>query len=566
MKKQGQIPFFVNDWRVSPLEGVLARGDEIVRLEPKAMEVLVYLVSRPGEVITREELEQDVWRGALVGYDAVTNTIIKLRKALQDDARQPRFIATIPKIGYQLIATITRPEDDQDSGANPAATSRISPESSIAARWKRLVPAMGSTGIVGAVLAIVLVSGLSWYWSDRGTERTGLPSIAVLPFENQSNDPKQQFLADGLTEDIITDLSRLSSVMVIASDASSTYKEKQVSPEKVGADLGVRYVLKGSIRQLGNEVRVNAQLVDTTTGFNAWALRYDGKINDVFSVQDEITRNIVEALAVKMTNQEKTRLAQRATDNLKAYDYFQEGQRVFSSRTRAAAEQAREAYQKAIELDPKYGRAYGAIAVTLGYDYLSGMTDTPIETLDRGLVLAEKAVALDDSTPQTYWALGWIYLMRKEYESAEKAVSQAIQIAPNYADGYGLLALIKMYLGQSEAAIKIATQGMKLNPYYSWQYLLTLGGAYYMHGEYDQAIGALEEAQSRNDNALHVKLLLAASYIKAGRPADAKWTIDRIEILSPSTTISSVDKALPIDSPAVKGMLLKDLRAAGLPE
>jgi TolB-like protein/DNA-binding winged helix-turn-helix (wHTH) protein/Tfp pilus assembly protein PilF len=571
MKNKIHNGFYIDAWWVSPTEGILTRGSETTRLEPKAMEVLVYLAEHPREVITREELERDVWRGAMVGYDAVTKTVIKLRKALQDNARQPRFIATIPKKGYQLIASISYPEDEDISEANTNVSSdpvaEVQQKPQLLSRYRVGILIIAFAGIVFLVLV--------WSWSiapsgpithPAGNITVAPPSIIVLPFENLGNDPKQEYLADGITEDIITDLSRLSNLLVIASNTSSRYKGRQVTPEEIGTDLNVEFVLKGSIRQVGNAVRVNAQLVNTKTGFNTWAQRYDRKLTEVFAVQDEVTQNIVSALAVKMSSQERNFLAKRATDNLKAYDFFQEGQKISKIGTPEAYKEARVLFQKAIELDPDYGRAYGATAVTLTFEYLRGWVDAPIETLDRALVLAKQAVALDDTTPQTYWALGFVYLMRKEYENAEQAAIQSIKIAPNYADGYGLLALIKLYLGQPEQAIEINAKGMRLNPYYSMEYLYTLGASYYMLGDYDAAVATLENAHERNQNHVYTKLFLCASYVKAGRIDDAKWIIHEIQTLNPTRSISELYKTIVIAEPEYKNALLGDLRKAGLPE
>ena len=563
----------IHDWRVSPQEGLLTRDNETVRLEPKAMEVLACLASRPGEVVTREELEREVWRGALVGYDAVTNTIIKLRKALNDDAREPRFIATIPKKGYQLIAPITYLSAEEDR----ISLSPVAPEPGKGSQQERPTRLTQKKLLMAVSLAAMLVIGLTWLWpltpfsiasvSPGGNQSNiALPSIVVLPFENLSNDPKQDFLADGITEDIVTDLSRLSSLMVIASNPLLSNKDEQVPIEKIGTDMNVDFVLKGSIRRIEDEVRVNVQLVNAKTGVNVWGQRYDRKLTEVFAVQDEVTRSIVNALAIRMTSQEETRLAQRATDNLKAYDFFQEGQRITRGRTRPDIEQARGLYQKAIEVDPHYGRAYGAIAYTLALDYLRGWTDTPVETLDRALVLAKQAVALDESTPQTYWALGFVHLMRKEYASAEEAVTQSVLVAPNYADGYALLALIKVMAGQPKQGVDVNEKAMHLNPYYTWEYLYTPGAAYYMLGNYEAAIKTLEKAEARNQSEIIIKLFLAASYVKAGRQDDAEWTAIQLQTLNPVISISDLEKSSQISDPKVRQAFLDDLRKAGLPE
>ena len=573
MNKQVHLYFFIEDWQVLPAENLLTRGNETEHLEPKAMEVLAYLASRPGEVITRDELERDVWHGALVGYDAVTNTVIKLRKALKDNARQPSYIATIPKKGYKLIASITYPEDEKSTGSvvpvSPVAVSSVQQGGKPHTKYQ--------SRILVSVLAGVFVLSLVWLWlsAPLQTESTPppsveskivVPSIIVLPFENLDDEPKQEQLAVGITEDIITDLSRLSNLQIFASSTSYNYKDRKVTPKELKSELNVGFVLKGNTRRIGNAIRINAQLIDTTTGFNIWAERYDRKATDMFALQDEMTQSIIKALAVNQTNKEKYRLAQRSTSNLDAYDLFQEGQQISKAGTKKGNQQAREVYRNAIKLDPTYGRAYGALAYIHATNYRRGWTNSPQETIDRALALAEQAVALDSSIPQTYWALGYVYLMRKEFDKAEKAVTQAISIAPGYADGYGLLALISNNLGHAKKAIKYITKGMQLNPYYTWDYPYNLGCAYYFLGDYEAAIIELEKAQDRNQNVVPIKLFLAASYVKANRQDDAEWTIGELQVLSPSSTISHTDKTIPFAQAKIKRVFLDDLRKAGLPE
>jgi len=553
--------FQLEDWRIIPAEGTLARGTEVVRLEPKAMKVLVYFATRPGEVITREELERDVWRGALVGYDAVTNTVIKLRKALGDDARHPRFISTIPKKGYRLICLVSLNEKASaiDTRTSSSNSSIESPTGTLFTRLNTKL-----TGIAAAVM-LVIVSAAYFLFSEA-KDSSSPPSIIVLPFENLNGDPKQDFLADGITEDIITDLSKLSNIHVIASNTSSAYKSKKASITEIGKELNVTYALKGTIRRLSDDFRVNVQLVNAETGFNAWASRYDRNVNELFAIQDDMTRNIVRVLSIKISGAEQSRLEKKATDSLRAYDYFQEGQRNYRAITKDTSILARQAYRKAIELDPNYGRAYGAIAVTMVMDYRWGWTDAPTETLDRALVLAKKAVELDPVSPQTYWALGFTQLALKDYAGAEKTARKSVSIAPNYADGYGLLGLISTHLGQSKRAIDYAQRGMRLNPYFTWEYLFILGQSYYMLEDFGKAIEVLEDAQARNPNAPNVSLYLAACYIRVGRKDDAEWIIDQLGIISPSTTLSNMDKTLALSNPANKKSLLADLKRAGLPE
>ncbi len=488
----------VGAWWIEPDSGQLVSGDETVRVEPKAMEVLVYLASRPGEVISREDLEHHVWRGALVGYDAVTNTIIKLRKALGDNAREPRYIVTVPKRGYRLVAPV-------GLGHEESARDQDRPEYPMPPQPGRKRSSVRRTAWSLAIMVAVVLAGAALLvYRSRDNEQplaqdlTRSQSIVVLPFENLSDDAEQEIFADGITEDIITDLSRLSGLQVIAGNTSFTYKGRRVKPRELRADLQVDFVLDGSIRRQGDALRINAQLVDARTGFQKWAARFDRPIGELFDVQDAVTGSIADALALRISEQEQQRLAQRSTGNLQAYDAFLDGQRLSKLGTEETNQQARNAYVRAIELDPAFGRAYGALAVTMAVAFRRGWTNAPVETLDRAGILAKKAVALDGTIPQTHWALGYVYLMQNEHEKAEAAAAEAISIAPNFADGYGLLALINNNLGQPEKAIDQITEGMRLNPYYTWGYTYKLGRAYYMLGRYEDAIAALEKAQERN--------------------------------------------------------------------
>ena len=559
--------FAIGEWQVRPEEDLLVNGTTQVRLEPKVMDALVYLASRPGEVVSRADLEQAVWRGGVVGYDAVTGTVIKLRKALGDSAKQPRFIVTVPKRGYQLIAPVERSEGETAGSA--AADSPVRAES--AGGHKSLARNLAAL----VALVVLLVAAIWWLNpSEREVPKEAGPaqaaksatlSIVVLPFENISNRAEQDPFADGITEDIITDLSGLSNLRVIASNTSFSFKGKQVAAQTIGAELDVQFVLEGSVRRAGDAIRLNAQLVETETGFQRWAKRYDRELAEVFEVQDELTASIVNALALELTLQERKRLAQRTTDSLAAYDHFQEGQRLAKASTSETNYQAQAAYRAAIEADPDYGRAYGALGYVLALRYRRGWSDAPQETIDRALELARKAVALSPDIPQTHWSLGFVHLMRREYAQAEAAVASALAVSPNYADGYGLLALVKNARGDAQAAMALIERGMRLNPYYTWDYPYNLGRALYTLGRYEESIEALEEAKQRNEHVVAIRLRLAASYVRAGRLEDAEWEVEEILVLNPNETLSHLRNA-PIESQELLDRTIEDLRAAGLPE
>lgn len=549
--------FFIGKWRVTPDENTVSLDNQTEHLEPLTMQTLVFFASRAGEVVSRTELEQAVWKGAVVSYDSVTNTVIKLRKALGDNARNPTYIATIPKRGYQLIAEVRQ----------EAQLAADAPESAVGADK---TGGQGRARSVAAALLALLVVGLVYLiGSDRiqiSKPNKATPTIIVLPFENLGESPESEAFADGMTEDIITDLSGIAGIRVLASNTSFSYKGKQPSTQQIREDLNVDYLLEGSIRRQGDSLRINAQLVDTRSALQVWAQRFDRRTEQTFALQDELTEQIVESLSVTLSPQEESRLAHKATNNLLAYDHFLEGQRLSRVSTRETNIEAQAAYRKAIEADPAYGRAYGALAYNLSFSYLFGWTDRPMETIDRALDLAQKGVDLDPSIPQTYWSLGYAHLTRREFDKAQVAVSKALQIAPNYADGYGLLALIQNNMDDAELAIANIHKGMALNPHYTWDYPYNLGRAYYILGQYDKAVELLEAAKARNPNALPIRRMLAASYVRTGRDDDAEWEVEEMQTLSPNETLSHLQKTRISNQTESSQRVLEDLRKAGFPE
>jgi TolB-like protein/DNA-binding winged helix-turn-helix (wHTH) protein/Flp pilus assembly protein TadD len=573
--------FMLEDWRVFPAEGTLVHEGETVHLEPKVMDVLVYFATHPGAVVTRDELERDVWRGALVGYDAVTATVIKLRKALHDNSKHPHIIATIPKKGYQLLTEVhdieNPPLTTAETQPSPTiaeiqpsptiAETQPSPTTTIAPPITPRSRSIPTAYLFGAAAIVILAAVLAGVWQlYPPAPAPSVPSLLVLPIENLDNDAAHEVFVDGVTEDIITDLSRMAGLMVFASNTTFKYKGQRVTPQSLHEALKADYVLTGSARRLGDMIRINMELINAATGFNVWAQRYDRKLSEVFAIQDDVTTNLVNSLAIKLSSQEKQRMGRHATNNIKAYQLFLEGQRISKEYTRQASAQALELYQQAVKIDPTYGRAYGAMGFILGQDYARGWTDHPQETLDRAMALAKQGVALDDSIPQTYWSLGYVHMRRREHKLAEQAATQAIRIAPNYADAYGLLALINNFLGDGDKALAYAQRGMQLNPYYTWDYLFNVGLAHYLLGDYNQAITYLEKAQARNENVIPVKVYLAAAYARVGRQDDAEWTTEQLRLLNPSTTLKHLSDVVSYSDPKLTAEVLEDLRKAGLPE
>jgi len=271
-------------------------------------------------------------------------------------------------------------------------------------------------------------------------------------------------------------------------------------------------------------------------------------------------------LSVQLSSDEEIHRANNAKHNFEAYDLLLKGRRAASQRSEDGNNTAIALYKEAISLDPELARAYGSLAVTMIKQAILGYTDEPVEAQDRALELAQKAVSIDPTSPQTLWALGFVYLWKKQFSEASEMLEKAIDIAPNYADGYALLARINNHLGRAEKAIPLIEKGMQLNPYYTFEYLYILGRAYYELSEYQKAVNNLETAIERNQAHVPTRLYLTASYVQLGRLEDAEWQITELKMLHPSITLSHWESVGSIVDGTTKNRLFDDLRAAGMAE
>ncbi len=423
-----------------------------------------------------------------------------------------------------------------------------------------------------AVIAVVAAGILSWPSKQPNSPDTGIsiasdkPSIAVLPFDNMSGDPNQIYFSDGISEDIITDLSRLKNLTVISRNSSFTFRNTSATVQDIGKDLGAQFLLEGSVRKAGVQIRINAQLVDTKTGHQLWADRYDRELTDLFAVQDEITERIVSILSIQLTGDEQRQIASNATKSFEAYDMFLQAQISSASRTKEGRIQAVETLRRAISLDPGFARAYGALAVVHTRMAIAGHSDSPGEMKERSLELATKAALINPDSPQVQWSLGYIYLYRNQFDKAVEALEQAISLSPSYADAYALLALIKNEMGQANEAIRLIEKGMELNPHYSWDYLYNLGRANYAVGRYEQAVEYLQQALARNEFVGQPRLFLAASFVQLGQLDDAEWEIEQVKTSFPEFTLSKLRTIFPITDRALVEKFTADLTKAGLPK
>ncbi len=543
-----RAPFRIGEWVIEPDTGRLCKSGQSSRLEPKVMDLLLYMAQRPGQVLPREELEQAIWTGTVVGYDALTSAIIKLRKAFGDDSHKPWLIETVAKKGYRLIAPITKPGSTSTSGAPVQETT-----------------AWGRRRFGVAALAVVALTAIGWFAVERLNLRgTRVPSIAVLPFANLSGDPKLEYFSDGITEDITTDLSKISGLLVIARNSAFAYKDQPLALKSVAESLGVRYVLEGSVRRSGNDLRINAKLIDTDAGSHLWTERYDRRIQDIFAVQDDVTRKIVTALALTLTNSETEHVARRYTHSIEAYDLFLRGQSLYARSTQEDNAQARELYWRAIKLDPKFARAYAALALTHAEDFRYGWNAPTVASMQQAIKYARQAVALDDAIAQTLWALGYVYVTNKQFDEGVTAAERAIALDPNHADAYTTLAYGRVYQGRSQEAIPLLHKAMRLNPHYPSQYPSILGRAYYYLGRYAEAAITLRQTLDMNPGRIAPQLYLILTYVAQGNLDEASWEVEQLRAHDPVFRLANVEQALPVTDPHKRARIKDDLRRAGL--
>lgn len=390
------------------------------------------------------------------------------------------------------------------------------------------------------------------------------PSIAVLPFTNMSHDPEQEYFSDGITEDLITDLSKISGLFVISRTSVFLYKGKAVKPEQVSHELGVRYVVEGSVRKAGNRVRITVQLIDATTGYHLWADRYDRELQDIFALQDEVTREVVAVLEVKLTRGEQERLGRTPTENLEAYDSFLRGEASLWHLTRETHAQARQMFERALELDPQYATAYADLGWTYLVEWAMQWSQDP-QTLERAFALAQKALALDEALPQAHTILGVVYLWQKQHAQAIAAGERAVALDPNSAEGYAWLANILNFAGKPQEARGAAEQAMRLNPQYpgAW-HLFEIGHAAYLLGQYEEAIVALKRVLTREPEFWPAHFHLTISYSEAGQEDAAQAHAAEVLRLSPTFSLEAMRQTLPYKDPAVLERALAALRNAGL--
>ncbi len=389
------------------------------------------------------------------------------------------------------------------------------------------------------------------------------PSIAVLPFDNMSGDPEQGYFADGITEDIITDLSKVSGLFVIARNSSFAYKGKQVDVREVCNALGVRYVLEGSVRKAGNRVRITAQMIDGLSGGHLWAERYDRDLADIFAVQDEVTREIVGALRVALTAGEESHRERRRKVDPEAYDLLVRGRTRMFQFTAAAVDESRVYLNRAIAIDPDLAAAHALLSLANSVEYVNGWNDAGPDRLKEAVEIAERACRIDPAEPQAFHALALANVWLGNLDAAARAVERAVGLNPNFAGGYAALGQVRDFSGDHEGAIECLERALKLDPHYPIA-LPLLGRAQFALGRDGEAAANFEERIRRTPDTDMPRAWLASLYGHAGRFDEARRRWDELLEINPNFTVEHLRDVLPYKDPAPLDRLAEGLRKAGL--
>ncbi|MCU9850642.1 tetratricopeptide repeat protein [Defluviimonas sp. WL0024] len=543
-------PFRVGDWFVEPSALRISHNREERRLEPKVMALLVFFAQTPGRTRMREELEDKLWPGVTVGYDALASAVSKLRSALGDDPSSPSFVETIPKVGYRMVAPVT-----------PAGVMSPAAGSSGNRKPWLWVTALFSVAVLAAWLG--LASGLMTFL--LGAERvTVKPSIAVLPLVNYTNDPAQTVWSDALAAEIIADLSHFSDFFVVASNSSFSYRDRTEDIRQVGQDLGVRYVIEGGFWRSEAGFRVTARLIETDSGTHVWAKKFSAPASGLHTLPAEVTQEIVSTLGGRIDARELERISDSDISSPEAYELVQMGRVEWLKWTAGANAKAEQLYNRAIELDPDYASAYRSLAWVHINEHRYGWNRPRDSALASAHVAVARAIELAPFDYRVLWTRATVRMRSGDLESALADFRRALELNPNAADVMADMAVPLVYAGEAQEAVTQVQQAIRRNPLHPYWYDWNLAWAYYFAGDPDAGLTAFERMSYVPERAL---LTRAAIYQRLGRSSEAQADAANFLKATPSHTLEDEAEALsPLRDAAMQSLWLDDLRAAGIPE
>jgi TolB-like protein len=520
--------FSFADCVLDPGRRELTRDAVAVAIGPQVFDLLLYLVENRDRVVTKDDVLDAVWRGRIVSESTLTSHINAARKAIGDDGQAQRLIRTIARKGFRFVGEVTE--------APVAATVDDAPSESA---------------------------------EDDAPALPNKPSIAVLPFVNLSDDREQDYFADGVVEDIISALSRMRWLFVVARNSSFAYKGRAVDVRQIGRELGVRYVLEGSVRKAKERVRITGQLIDAGTQGHLWADRFEGRLDDIFELQDSITESVIGAIAPELERAEIERARNKPTENLDAYDHYLRGMASFHVGTQDAIAEALPCFHQAHTLDPSFAAAYGMAAWCVVWRKVNGWLVDPALELADGASWAGTALKLgkDDAVALTRGGHALAHLSG-DVASSIPLLDRALTLNPNLGAAWFLSGFLMMWNGESEAAIPRFEHAMRLSPLDPELYRMQAGlaMAHLLGARFETAVVWAEKSAREQPVFTMALAVIAAGRALAGRLAEARVAMDRLRELDPALCLAAVPTWLPFQRPEDAALFVAGLREAGLPE
>jgi len=498
----------------------LRRDGQTRAVEPQVFDLLEYLIRNRDRVVSRDDLLAGVWNGRIVSESTLASRINAARNAIGDNGEDQRLIRTILRKGVRFVGTVREADAERSTrAATPSSNALALPER---------------------------------------------PSIAVLAFANLSSDAEQDYFADGISEDIITGLSKLRWFFVIARNSSFIYKGKAIDIRQVGRELGVRYLLEGSVRKSASRVRITAQLIDADSGKHLWADRYDRDLADIFALQDDITKKVVAAIEPKLLEAEGIRSQHRSPEDLGAWDMLIRANSLFWRLTKDESQAAIALLKQLVQRHPLYAPAHSMLAFVLLVSRQGGWHMMEPQVM-QAATLAARAVELDDSDPWAHLALGFVAFTRRCTDDAVEEFQRALDLNPNFAAAHGFLGCALAFDARSDQAIDHIEQAIRMNPHDPQNALLNaaLAAAHYQAGRYGEAVGIADKAIQQRFELTNGHRIYVASLAQAGRTDEARAALARLQKLHPDNSIAWIERNVPY-TPGPMAKFLEGFRKAGL--
>jgi TolB-like protein/Flp pilus assembly protein TadD len=533
MQPSGQKAYHFEGFTLDLTYGSLHRADQEIELRPKSFETLRYLVENAGRLVPKDELASAVWRNVVVADESITRCISDIRLAIGDSNR--RLIRTVPRRGYRFAATVSGRAAEPSSinrELQPLGVAQLSAETE-----SRLLP-------------------------DK-------PSLAVLPFENLTGDAEQEYFVDGIVEEITTAVARLPRLFVIARNSAFTYKGKAVDVRQVAQELGVRYVLEGSVRKAGNRVRIAGQLIDTTTGAHIWADCFEGPLDDIFALQDQVASSVAGAIHPKLRQSEIERARRKSAADLTAYDLFLRASAQSYRFTEEGLAEAVLLFRQALTIDPSYAPAAAKIGWCRTVQWLRWRRALSDEEIGEACDLARQAlrVGRDDSETVT-GAARTLFFLAGEVAMAAAALDRALALNPNAARAWSVRGFIHAMCNQPEAAIEANERACRLSPFDPLTFFSTgnIALAHLVARRFEPAIEWADRTLCDRPRMVEMMRYKAAAYAHLGRLDEARIELNRMLAIDPEATIADFREYARFMAPEVLELFVTGLRLAGLPE